>query len=100
MAPRTRDYVLLRGRSYRRPELGPEWVLERFPARPGGEAAACRRLPAQRDLAADADAVAHGPRPHAVAGRRRVHVVGAEPVAGGGRPARPPRTPPPAAGGR
>src|SRR3954451_16003787 len=40
MDPRTRDYVLLRGRSYRRPELGPEWVLERFPARPGGEAAA------------------------------------------------------------
>lgn len=40
MDPRTRDYVLIRGRSYRRPELGPEWVLERFPARPPGEAAA------------------------------------------------------------
>jgi hypothetical protein len=31
MDPRTRDYVLIRGRSYRRPELGPEWVLEQFP---------------------------------------------------------------------
>ena len=31
---RTRDYVLINGRSYRRPELGPEWVLEQFPARP------------------------------------------------------------------
>jgi hypothetical protein len=28
---RTRDYVLINGRSYRRPELGPEWVLEQFP---------------------------------------------------------------------
>src|SRR3954451_23808736 len=34
MDPRTRDYVLLRGRSYRRQELGPRWVFERFPARP------------------------------------------------------------------
>jgi hypothetical protein len=30
--PRTRDYVKLRGRSYRRTPLGPEWVLEQFPA--------------------------------------------------------------------
>ena len=30
--PRTRDYVKVRGRSHRRPELGPEWVLEHFPA--------------------------------------------------------------------
>jgi hypothetical protein len=30
--PRTRDYVRMRGRSYRRTELGPEWVLDRFPA--------------------------------------------------------------------
>jgi hypothetical protein len=30
---RTRDYVLVNGRSYRRPELGAEWVLEQFPAR-------------------------------------------------------------------
>ena len=29
---RTRDYVLINGRSYRRPLLGPEWVLEQFPA--------------------------------------------------------------------
>jgi hypothetical protein len=29
--PRTRDYVRFRGRSYRREELGPEWVLEQFP---------------------------------------------------------------------
>src|SRR3954471_14501021 len=33
MDPRTRDYVKVRGRSFRREELGPEWVLERFPAR-------------------------------------------------------------------
>ena len=30
---RTRDYVLIHGRSYRREELGPDWILERFPAR-------------------------------------------------------------------
>ena len=30
--PRTRDYVSIRGRSYRREELGPDWVLEQFPA--------------------------------------------------------------------
>jgi len=30
--PRTGDYVLLRGRSYRREPLGPDWVLEQFPA--------------------------------------------------------------------
>jgi hypothetical protein len=30
---RTRDYVRVNGRSFRRPELGPEWVLEQFPAR-------------------------------------------------------------------
>jgi len=29
---RTRDYVLINGRSYRRPLLSPEWVLEQFPA--------------------------------------------------------------------
>jgi hypothetical protein len=28
---RTRDYVLINGRSYRRRELGPDWVLELFP---------------------------------------------------------------------
>lgn len=28
---RTRDYVPVGGRSYRRAPLGPEWVLERFP---------------------------------------------------------------------
>ena len=32
--PRTRDYVKIRGRSYRRDELGAEWVLERFPPVP------------------------------------------------------------------
>jgi hypothetical protein len=31
MNPRTRDYVLVNGRSYRRPVLGPDWVLEVFP---------------------------------------------------------------------
>jgi hypothetical protein len=30
---RTRDYVLINGRSYRRAELGPQWVLQHFPAR-------------------------------------------------------------------
>jgi hypothetical protein len=30
--PRTGDYVPIRGRSYRREPLGPEWVLEQFPA--------------------------------------------------------------------
>jgi hypothetical protein len=29
--PRTRDYVPIRGRSYRRTPLGPDWVLEQFP---------------------------------------------------------------------
>jgi len=33
MDPRTRDYVRVGGRSYRRPVLGAEWVLEQFPAR-------------------------------------------------------------------
>jgi hypothetical protein len=32
MDPRTRDYVLIHGRSYRRTELGAAWVLEQFPA--------------------------------------------------------------------
>ena len=32
MDPRTRDYVSVRGRSYRRDELGPRWVLQHFPA--------------------------------------------------------------------
>lgn len=32
MNPRTKDYVLVNGRSYRREELGPDWVLARFPA--------------------------------------------------------------------
>jgi hypothetical protein len=31
MNPRTGDYVQVRGRSYRRPELGAEWVLAQFP---------------------------------------------------------------------
>jgi hypothetical protein len=29
---RRRDYVLIHGRSYRRPELGADWILEQFPA--------------------------------------------------------------------
>jgi hypothetical protein len=32
MDPRTRDYVRIRGRSYRREELDAEWVLRLFPA--------------------------------------------------------------------
>jgi hypothetical protein len=31
---RTRDYVLINGRSYRRPLLGADWILEHFPAEP------------------------------------------------------------------
>ena len=34
MDPRTRDYVRIRGRSYQREPLGPEWVLRLFPAEP------------------------------------------------------------------
>jgi hypothetical protein len=34
MDPRTRDYVPIHGRSYRRPELDPVWVLQTFPASP------------------------------------------------------------------
>ncbi len=33
MDPRTGEYVKIMGRSYRRPELGADWVLEHFPAR-------------------------------------------------------------------
>jgi hypothetical protein len=32
MDPRTRDYVKVGGRSYRREPLDPEWILSRFPA--------------------------------------------------------------------
>jgi hypothetical protein len=31
---RTRDYVLINGRSFRRPLLGPAWILEEFPPEP------------------------------------------------------------------
>ena len=31
MDPRTRDYVPIRGLSYRRVELGPDWILDHFP---------------------------------------------------------------------
>jgi hypothetical protein len=31
MNPRTKDFVLVNGRSYRREELGPSWIFERFP---------------------------------------------------------------------
>jgi hypothetical protein len=34
MNPRTGDYVPVGGRSYRRPVLGPEWVLAEFPPTP------------------------------------------------------------------
>ena len=33
-SPRTGDYLPVMGRSYRRTPLGPEWVLERYPAEP------------------------------------------------------------------
>jgi hypothetical protein len=32
--PRTGEYVRVAGRSYRRPVLGPAWVLEHYPAEP------------------------------------------------------------------
>ncbi len=32
MDPRTRDFVRVNGRSYVREPLGPQWILERFPA--------------------------------------------------------------------
>lgn len=32
--PRTGEYVLIAGRSYRRPVLGPDWILEHFPEWP------------------------------------------------------------------
>ena len=32
--PRTGDYVRVGGRSYRRPVLGPAWILEQFPLPP------------------------------------------------------------------
>ena len=32
MDPRTGDYVLIRGRSYRRRRLDAQWILDRFPA--------------------------------------------------------------------
>ena len=35
---RTRDYVLVNGRSYRRPRIDPEWVLEQFPPQSSGRA--------------------------------------------------------------
>lgn len=31
MDPRTRDFVLVNGKPYRREPLGPAWILERFP---------------------------------------------------------------------
>jgi hypothetical protein len=34
MDPRTRDYVPVHGRSYRRPALDRDWVLQRFPPWP------------------------------------------------------------------
>jgi hypothetical protein len=37
MDVRTRDFVLILGRSYRRAELGPAWVLEHFPVPSPGE---------------------------------------------------------------
>jgi hypothetical protein len=38
MDPRTRDYVRIRGMSYRRRELGPRWALRHFPADPRAHA--------------------------------------------------------------
>src|SRR3954466_15461145 len=38
MDPRTRDYVLIAGRPYRREELGPDWALAQFPPHLDGPA--------------------------------------------------------------
>jgi hypothetical protein len=38
MDPRTRDFIPVRGASYRRIELAPEWVLEHFPPSLDGRA--------------------------------------------------------------
>lgn len=38
MDPRSRDYIPIRGHSYRRIELGAEWVLEHLPASSPGAA--------------------------------------------------------------
>jgi hypothetical protein len=38
MDPRTHDFVGVRGDSYRRVELGPEWILEHFPPDPASRA--------------------------------------------------------------
>ena len=46
MDPRTRDYVPVLGRSYRRIELGPDWVLEHLPPARGSGAEA-PNLPAR-----------------------------------------------------
>jgi hypothetical protein len=45
MDPRTRDYVLLHGASYRRLELGPDWVLAHFPPEGDAEPSPPRRAP-------------------------------------------------------
>src|SRR5205085_3722904 len=38
---RTRDYVLIHGRSYRRPVLGVEWIVEQFPPSGGSAPPPC-----------------------------------------------------------
>lgn len=48
MDPRTRDYVRIRGKSYRRPMLGPDWVLEQFPPSLADEGRAARKPPPSR----------------------------------------------------
>ena len=48
MNPLTRDYVGVRGESYRRVELDADWILEHFPASPRdgvGKPATSRRAP-------------------------------------------------------
>ena len=40
MDPRTRDFVPVHGRSYRRRELGPEWILTHYPPVPAARARA------------------------------------------------------------
>ena len=68
MDPRTRDYVPVNGRSYRRIELGPEWVLGHLPPAPRGEGEA-PRLPSRPPQEPRARAP-RGPRSRASGGPR------------------------------
>jgi hypothetical protein len=50
MDPRTRDYALVNGESYRRPRLDAAWILDRFPPclTPSDSQVGCARAPSRR----------------------------------------------------